>query len=1338
MGKKEIMNNRFADLTDTQTHVLCYVAFTGETYGASSSEFSKSIKLTSKKFEAVVDKLKEAGYLIGTNTVKPERYFDILYYLATERQGWLDEFKQLGRHHQTQQAEYLWKIAELVRNEEFDQVRKVTRPLIGWGYERLTIYPYISKKIPDDERYIKILDSEQLRQVCVTIIPDYFAKGILSGKDLETLSFLIDRFRMEDGAKLKEQLSVYGYFLNGSGPALEHPASVWGDALNAIRELYTGQMEDALVLFRKTLKRRGKKTECVPSPLVCFFMSVCILRYITKYGAENVADLIADFRMASPLKYDSKYFASSFLLEYALANSEAENEAIKRRLNRLPEYATNRESKCLAYLLACFFDAPKDVLEEIGRTETGVQILTYELSPYQALDTSTREDLSMKYGPTPLLNGIRRKTNWDVILGEIETKAVKKVDERPRRIIYFMKQNFLSTIMEQVLTDDGNWSDAQMLSIKTMCNEGYDSMDLADSRIAMQLNRKELWQDDASILIPNLYGTGRCFVGNEFDTDRKEAIIVKEAPFVEFKGVGSEIVVLSNVRETNDGKPRKHTVSRQGATYKVVSINPVQADVLGRLFRNKAFPIEAAQSIRKIIEQLKSVIEVHEDALLSTPDDAVESCGQIVVRIEPVGLDYKVTLLTAPLSDGISRFIPAKGDEYVYDENADGKTICVHRNFEAEEYNYQDIVNFTLGLKYEFESYNECLVGSEHALLYLLEYCHDNPDRFICEWPQGNRLKFKGIISKGDINIDIKSDTKWFHLDGTVTLSQSKDKVKIEDLLNSICGSSDDEFIRIGENEYARMSDTLRKHLAELDAILRLSDDGKKEKRLPKFLVGALANVIEGLNHNTDTGYRNLMDKMKQAYASEIPVPEDLKAMLRPYQADGYRWMCRLDKWGAGACLADDMGLGKTVQAIAFLLYKKEKGASLVVAPKSVIPNWSAELERFAPSLKVILLNDESDRARAVSEAGAGCVVLSTYGVLTTSAALLAEKHWSVACLDEAHQIKNRTTLVSQAAMDLNAASRIILTGTPLQNHLGDLWNLMQFINPGLLGRWNIFRDTYINHPFEKEHREMLRDMTNPFILRRTKQEVLTELPEKVETTRYVELSENETKIYEALRQRASEYFNGKHKGKDKDDTTVPLDFFSELMKLRVACCDMKLVYDVWKEPSSKVTSLTELLETLLSVPTNNVLVFSQFTSFLEVVRTELDKEGRTYAYLDGQTSMKNRRRIVEDFQNGKERLFLSSLKAGGLGINLTAANYVILTDPWWNPAIEDQAADRAHRIGQKRCVSVIRMICQNTIEEKILKLHEKKRELTEEILNGTAESYKLTYEDILDMVAPF
>ena len=268
---------------------------------------------------------------------------------------------------------------------------------------------------------------------------------------------------------------------------------------------------------------------------------------------------------------------------------------------------------------------------------------------------------------------------------------------------------------------------------------------------------------------------------------------------------------------------------------------------------------------------------------------------------------------------------------------------------------------------------------------------------------------------------------------------------------------------------------------------------------------------------------------------------------------------------------------------------------------------------------------------------------------------------------------------------------------------------------------------------------EMLKEMIQPFILRRTKQQVLKDLPEKTEDVHYIEMTDEELTVYEKMRQTVELKFKKNKTKAERDEAKgIDISYFEELMKLRLASCDMHLVYSAWRDPSTKIISLMDILETLLDIPENNVLVFSQFTSFLARIKPEIERHGWDYLYLDGQTPMKKRQEIVEQFQTGEKRLFLSSLKAGGLGINLTAANYVILLDPWWNPAIENQATDRTHRIGQKRCVSVIRLITEHTIEEKILRLHEKKQQLSDDVLEGTSDSYKLTYEDILDMVSPY
>ena len=374
-----------------------------------------------------------------------------------------------------------------------------------------------------------------------------------------------------------------------------------------------------------------------------------------------------------------------------------------------------------------------------------------------------------------------------------------------------------------------------------------------------------------------------------------------------------------------------------------------------------------------------------------------------------------------------------------------------------------------------------------------------------------------------------------------------------------------------------------------------------------------------------------------------------------------------------------------------------------------------------------------------VEGAKEGDVVITTYGVLVTQRDVLTRKNWNVICLDEAHSIKNRMTRTSRTAMALKGSAKVTLTGTPLQNHLGEMWNLFQFINPGMLGPWQQFVDKYIKSPWDELIQKELKDRTLPFILRRTKEEVLDDLPEKISYEQMVELSDEELQIYEKIRKDVELKFR---KDKTKEERTaaksLDLSFFQELTRLRLLSNSVSLVYPEWKQESSKVAALRDILTSLNSRTDNRVLIFSQFTSFLSQIGAMMKDAGFEYLYLDGQTPLDERQRLVDRFQEGECQFFLISLKAGGLGLNLTAANYVILMDPWWNPSVEDQATDRAYRLGQERNVTVIRLVSANTIEEKILKLHEQKQDLSNRMLEGTSGSAALSMDDILDMVSPY
>jgi len=438
--------------------------------------------------------------------------------------------------------------------------------------------------------------------------------------------------------------------------------------------------------------------------------------------------------------------------------------------------------------------------------------------------------------------------------------------------------------------------------------------------------------------------------------------------------------------------------------------------------------------------------------------------------------------------------------------------------------------------------------------------------------------------------------------------------------------------------------------------------------------------------------------------------------------------MTRLAEWEGGACLADDMGLGKTIQTLAILLHRSLIGPALVICPVSVMGNWIAEAQRFAPTLNVKTLGT-TNRAQTLETLEAGDLLVSSYGLLQSEEKLFIEKEYATIVLDEAHVIKNFATKTSKATMQLKASFRVALTGTPLQNHLGEIWNLFNFVNPGLLGSMQHFNDTFVK-PDNEHARKYLRKLIAPFILRRTKSAVLDELPPKTEIVKKIQLSEAEMAFYEALRRQAILNIESG----EGNQGTKHLQVLAEITKLRQASCNPSLVDANVNIASSKLATFIEIVDELIENK-HRALVFSQFVSHLSIGRKALDGKGIKYQYLDGSTPIPERERSVKKFQSGEGELFLISLKAGGLGLNLTAADYVIHMDPWWNPAIEDQASDRAHRIGQTRPVTIYRLVAENTIEEKIIQLHSTKRDLAESLLEGSDQSARMSLNELVSLI---
>jgi SNF2 family DNA or RNA helicase len=457
---------------------------------------------------------------------------------------------------------------------------------------------------------------------------------------------------------------------------------------------------------------------------------------------------------------------------------------------------------------------------------------------------------------------------------------------------------------------------------------------------------------------------------------------------------------------------------------------------------------------------------------------------------------------------------------------------------------------------------------------------------------------------------------------------------------------------------------------------------------------------------------------------------------LRPYQIEGYQWLWKNALLGFGVCLADDMGLGKTLQVIALLLARSSEGPALVVAPTSVCGNWIAELARFAPSLAAV---EYVGKARASlleplekARGGERIVVVTSYALLQQDVAELTRVAWNTAVLDEAQFIKNPHSLRAKAAFRIASRFRIAMTGTPIENHLGDLWSVFHYVNPSLLGSLKHFQLTYLK-PIEREGESEsvaeLKRLVRPFLLRRRKDEVLADLPRLTILSHVVPMSDDESRRYALLRHQVNERLRTSYGRREHK-----LEVLAEITRLRRFCCHPRLVFP---DAPLEATKLQAFLELVYELRENGhrALVFSQYVDFLQLVRERLDECGFRYCYLDGSTPAAERRSRVEAFQSGNDELFLISLKAGGFGLNLTAADYVIHLDPWWNPAVEAQATDRVHRIGQERPITVYRMIAKDSIEERILQLHHEKRKLADALLTSADSPTSLAPDELMELL---
>lgn len=580
---------------------------------------------------------------------------------------------------------------------------------------------------------------------------------------------------------------------------------------------------------------------------------------------------------------------------------------------------------------------------------------------------------------------------------------------------------------------------------------------------------------------------------------------------------------------------------------------------------------------------------------------------------------------------------------------------------------------------------------------------------------------------------------------GLLELDISTDDIPQSELLDILASyRAKKKYYRLKDGSFVNLDDSSLNMLSEMMEAMRLKPKEfvKGKMHLPMYRTLYLDKMLEeneSVYSNRDSHFRKVVKGFKTVKDADFEEPKSLSKIMRNYQKNGFKWLKTLEAWQFGGILADDMGLGKTLQVISVLLAAKQEGkegTSLVVSPASLVFNWGEEFQRFAPELKISLITGtQEERHKIIDACQDADVLVTSYDLLKRDIHFYEDKHFQYQIIDEAQYIKNHTTAAAKAVKVINSQNRFALTGTPIENRLSELWSIFDYLMPGFLYGYDVFKRE-IESPIVKNNDDAamkrLQKMVGPFILRRLKGDVLKDLPAKLEESRYVRFGSTQQKLYDGqvLHMRES-----LAKQDDSEFNKNKMLILAELTRLRQICCDPSLCFENYKGEAAKLEACLQLIQSAIDGG-HRMLVFSQFTSMLAILEKKLEESGISYYTITGSTSKEKRLQMVKEFNEGDVPVFLISLKAGGVGLNLTGADVVIHYDPWWNLAVQNQATDRAHRIGQTKKVTVYKLIAKGTIEEKIQKLQETKKDLAEQVIGGEgAQLVSLSREEIMELL---
>lgn len=976
------------------------------------------------------------------------------------------------------------------------------------------------------------------------------------------------------------------------------------------------------------------------------------------------------------------------------------------------------------------------------------QIIT-NISNQEALQKNDLVDISRL---------IECKSQWDLALDQLialnpnnerNLAQPKTTSAKASRLVWELSTQHTHSLIprEQKLNKTG-WSKGRVVSLKRLAEEpeSFDYLSQSDKKICRAIESylgygyyskteyvlEGLPALEAAVGIDNLYDE------NNLDFPIS---IVKREPELIVSQQGNQICLsiadlpceIADI-ERQDIYDLK-ALSQDQYQLTVFSSEHIKvANIIGE--GGLLVPASAKQKAIEGISAIAPFLNIQSDiAGLDTGLEIYPCDPHLVVNIEPSQNGLSFTCVVMPFGENGPAYKPAIGSANL-STDINGKRVATERDLVREQ-NLLDLLDKACPAFLAMPD-NVLLQEDLQQALHTLEQLeavleHDTFDLSL-RWPKGKKISLSKPLETHHLQLAVNKQSEWFDITGDLRVNDEQ-VIELRRLLELV-KSSNGRFIELGQDQIVALSQDLRD---KLDHMSQLTDQGE----FHPLASLQMEDATTGMRMKTIDAWDEQTKRMHQANTIEPKIPSTFQGELRDYQIEGFDWAARLAYWGAGACLADDMGLGKTLQALAIMLLRANEGPSLVIAPTSVCFNWQQEAFKFSPTLRIRMFADAatSDERLALLKdlKPFDCVVIS-YGLLQRTSELLKEVNWHTIVADEAQALKNPLAKRTKAAYALKGDFKMITTGTPIENDLSELWSLFRFINPGLLGNLKRFGQRFII-PIEnakddklaaRKASQSLKALIQPFILRRMKHQVLNELPPRTEINIQVTMAAKEQAFYEALRLNAIDNIAQSEQHANSGEQRIRM--LAELVKLRQACCNPKLVMSESDIPSSKLEALNELLEEL-QLNGHKALIFSQFVGHLQLIKQHIESKGFSYQYLDGSTTQKERQKRVNAFQCGEGDIFLISLKAGGSGLNLTAADYVIHMDPWWNPAVEDQASDRAHRMGQTRPVTIYRLIAKNTIEEKIVALHQRKRNLADNLLSGNETATKLSVDDMLNLL---